>query len=215
MKQFLFTISIIFLCFTGNTQDYSDKIFALHKLTLDFEIQNDQGDMNTKEYLKTYGTKRKTRTLEYMYQIMVPFVSKELEKKQISLKQIEEVATVKSNPYNIPNMGVKKAIKSLEDTDYFLRIAIKDITVINPEAPKTDLSIKMRTLTLRCRLFLLDREKNTIRELEGIFNSGETIESHRDIGIDPRKIRGPEREQELKVYESCCKMAFLKAMDKW
>ncbi len=201
--------------FTGIAQDFTGKSVALYQFSLDFNIQNDQGEMNTKDYLKEYGTKMKTRALEAMYKIMVPFVAEEIEKKQAILMPCDELAAIKSNSYGVPNMMINKAVKSCEKADYFIRIVIKDITVINPDAQQTDLLIKMRTITMRCRINLLDRDKNPVKELEGFFNSGETIENHRKIGIDPRKITGPEREQEMKVYESCCKMAFLKAMDKW
>ena len=215
MKRLVLIFLIIPICFAGNAQDFSGKSVALHQFSMDFAIQNDQGEMTTKEYVKTYGTKRKTRAIEGMYEIMMPFVKENLAKKDVNLMPCEELAAVKANPYGVPNMMINKAIKSCKTADYFLRIAIKDITVINPDAPKTDLSIKMRTITMRCRIHLMDADKNPIKTLEGIFNSGKKIESDRDIGIDIRKITGTERDQELKVYESCCKMAFLIAMDKW
>ncbi len=211
----ILTFLIIPLCFAGISQDLSGKLIALYQFPIDFTIQNDQGEMSTKEYLKTFGTKRKTRALESMYEIMIPFVSVELAKKQLSLMPCDELSRVKANPYGVPTMAFKKAVKSCETADYFLRISIKDITVINPEAPQSDLPVKMRTITMRCRISLLDADKTPVKSLEGFFNSGEKIESHRDIGIDIRKITGPERDQELKIYESCCKMAFLRAIDEW
>lgn len=215
MKRLILIFLIIPICISVKSQDFSDKLIALYQFSMDFEIQNDQGDMTTKEYVKSYGTKRKTRALENMYEIMVPFISENLKQKGITLMPCEELATIKSNPYGVPNMMLGKAIKSCDKADYFLRIVLKDITVINPDAPKTDLSVKMRTITMRCRIHLLDTDKNPIKELEGIFNSGEKIGTERDIGIDIRKITGTERDQELKIYESCCKMAFLRAMDGW
>lgn len=189
-------------------------IVALYQFPIDIQIQNDQGEMDTREYLKEYGTRGKTRALEAIYEIMVPFVNSRLAAENLEMLPCEEVAAIKSNSYGIPNMMINKALKSCEKADYFLRIALKDVTVINPNIPETDLK-KTQTITMRCRISLTDKDKNSIKELEGIFNSGDKIETHRDIGFDMRKIRGPEREQEMKVYEACCKMAFLRAMDKW
>ena len=215
MKRLIFIFLVIPICLSVNSQDFSDKMIALYQFHLDFEIQNDQGEMSTKEYVKSYGTKRKTRALEYMYEIMIPFVKENLEKKGVLLMPCEVLSVIKANPYGVPNMMINKAIKSCKQADYFLRIAIKDMTVINPDAPKTDLAVKMRTITMRCRITLLDQEKNPIKELEGLFNSGEKIKAGRDIGIDIKKITGTPRDQEIKIYESCCKMAFLRAMDMW
>lgn len=215
MKRLILLSIVILVSISAISQDFAGKNIALYQFPIDFEIQNDPGDMNTKEYVKEYGTKRKTRALELMYEIMVPFVYEELAKKDIIIMPCEELAAVKANPYGVPNMIISKAVKSCKTADYFLKIALKDITVINPDAPQTDLSVKMRTITMRCRINLLDADKNPVKTIEAIFNSGEQIESERDIGFDVRKIRGDEREQELKIYESCCKMAFLRALDKW
>ena len=215
MKRLILLFLFISLCFAGQTQDFTGKSIALYQFPIDFAIQNDQGEMSTKDYLKEYGTKRKSRAVELMYEIMIPFIATELGKKDVVLMPCDELAQIRSNPYGVPHMMLKKAAKSCGTADYFLRIAIKDITVINPDAQQTNMSVKMRTITMRCRINLLDKDKNSIKSVEGFFNSGETIESSRNIGIDPRKITGPERDQELKVYESCCKMSFLKAMDKW
>jgi hypothetical protein len=182
---------------------------------MDYSIQNDQGEMSTKEYLKSYGTKRKTRAVETMYGIMVPFINETFVSKGVELLPCEELGSIKSNPYGIPNIGISKAIKSCAKADYFLRIAIKDITVINPVPLQNGLAFKTRTLTVRCRISLLGKDKKSVKSLEATFNSSEKIESNRNIGIDTRKINGTDREQELKIYETCCKMAFLKAMDKW
>lgn len=215
MKRLGTIFFIVLLSLGVNAQDFAGKNVALYQFPIELEIQNDQGEMSTGEYLRDYGTKRKTRALEYMYEKMEPFVREQLAKKQITLMPCDELREIKANPYGIPSMMINKAVSSCKTADYFLRIALKDITVINPEAPSTGLSIKMRTITVRCRIHITDPGKNVIKELEGIFNSGEKIESTRDIGIDLRKITGSEREQELKVYESCCKMAFLKALDNW
>lgn len=215
MKRILFLLvfTLTFLpCFS---QDLTDKKVALFQFPIVIEVQNDQGDMDTREYLKQYGTKGKTRALETMYEIMMPFISERFAQVGVVLMPCEELSAVKSNPYGVPSMMIKKAIKSCEQADYFIKMTIKDITVINPQAQQTDLSVKMRTLNVRCRINLLDRDKNNIKSLEAIFNSSDQIESDRNIGIDIRRITGPQREQELKVYESCCKMAFLRALDKW
>jgi len=215
MKRYLLLLILISFCFSGHSQEFAGKSIALYQFPLDFEVQNDQGDMSTKEYLKNYGTKRKTRALETMYDIMLPFITNRLTEEGLELYPCDELGAIKSNPYGIPNMMIKKAVKSCEKADYFLRIVLKDITVINPNLPQADIAVRMRTLTLRCRITLLDRDRNSIKSLEAKFDSGDTIGPDRNIGIDIRRINGPDREQEMKIYEICCKMAFLKAMDEW
>lgn len=215
MKRFSTLILLSLFCFSGHSQDFADKSIVLYQFPIDFEIQNDQGDMNTKEYLKNYGTKRKTRALETMYDILVPFLKERLAKEGLNMFPCDKLGVIKSNPYGIPNMMINKAIKSCEDADYFIKIVLKDITVINPNLPQADIAVKMRTLTVRCRITLFDKDKNNIKSLEAKFDSGDKIENDRNIGIDIRRINGPERDQEMKIYETCCKMAFLKAMDLW
>ncbi len=215
MKRYFLILILLPFCFSSQSQDLSGKLIALYQFPIDFEIQNDQGEMNTKEYLKSYGTKRKTRAVEKMYEIMIPFIHDRITEEGFELLPCDELGSIKANPYGIPNIGIAKAVKACEKADYFLRIAIKDITVINTNAQKADAPVKMRTLTVRCRITLQDKDKNNIKSLEAIFDSGDRIESHRNIGIDTRKINGTDREQEMKIYETCCKMAFLKAMDKW
>jgi hypothetical protein len=215
MRRLIFIFLGFLMFFPLSGQDLSGKMFALYQFPIDFEIQNDQGEMDTGEYLKEYGTRRKTRAVETMYEIMVPYVVDRLSRVGVNLLPCDEMADIKSNPYGVPNMMINKAVKSCDKADYFLRIAIKDITVINPNIPTDNLSVKTRTITVRCRISVTDRDKNTIKDLEGVFDSSEKIPAHRDIGFDILKIRGPERDQEIKVYEACCKMAFLRAMDKW
>jgi len=215
MKRFLLFWIIIPVCLSGNAQDFAGKLVALYQFPIDFSIQNDQGEMGTKDYLKNYGTKRKTRALEYMYGVMLPFINELFAEKGVSLMPCDELRAVKANPYGVPNMLISKALKNCDKADYFLRIALKDITVINPTAQQTDLSIKMRTITVRCRITVTDEDKNMIKELEAKFNSGQKIDPDVNLGFDIRKISGPERDQEIKVYESCCKMAFFKALEKW
>ena len=215
MKRYILLIILIFFCFSGHSQEFAGKTVALHHFPLDFEVQNDQGDMNTKEYLKNYGTKRKTRAVEAMYDILLPFVTERLAEEGLEMYPCDELGSIKSNPYGIPNMMIKKAVKSCEKADYFLRIVLKDITVINPNIPQPDIAVKMRSLTVRCRMTLLDRDKNSIKSLEAKFDSGTKIGPGYNIGIDTRKINGPARDQEMKIYQICCKMAFLKAMDLW
>ncbi len=215
MKRYFLILIILPIFFSVQSQDFADKLIALYQFPMDYEIQNDQGEMSTKEYLKSYGTKRKTRAVETMYGIMIPFINKSFDSKGVELLPCEELGSIKSNPYGIPNLGIAKAIKSCAKADYFLRIALKDITVINPIAQQAGVAVRTRTFTVRCRISLLGKDKKAVKSLEATFDSGERIESNRNIGIDTRKINGTDREQELKIYEICCKMAFLKAMDKW
>lgn len=213
MKRIYLIITAFLFMLTVSAQDFDNKKAALFQFPLEFEIQNDQGEMETREYLKQYGTKGKTRAMETMYEIMLPFIIERFGQAGVDLLPCEELSSVKSNAYGIPNMMINKAVKSCEKADYFIKVAIKDITVINPNASQSDLSVKTRTINIRCRINILTPDKETVKSLEATFNSSEKIDPKRNIGIDIRKITGSIRDQELKIYEACFKMAFLKALD--
>jgi hypothetical protein len=51
-----------------------------------------------------------------------------------------------------------------------------------------------------------------IKDVEGVFQTGDKIDNPGELGIDLRRVLGDQFEQELKVYETCAKMATLKAV---
>lgn len=66
---------------------------------------------------------------------------------------------------------------------------------------------------MRCRIQIYDAGKTLLKEAEGTFQSGEKIENPGELGVDLRRYEGSDYLQELKIYETCTKMAILKAIN--
>ena len=186
---------------------------AIFQCPVEIEHSNDQGDMASGEYLRTYGTKGKTRTLEFLHQVLNPFVEIQLTKAGFEVLALDTLSAIKSNVYGCPNLTIKKAAES-GIADQYLRIHIKDIGLTN-QANQTDpFSQQRKEVNVRCRLQFYDANRNLVKEAEGFFKSGDPIPHPEEVGVDLRQYRGDPYMQEIKIYETCCKMAILNALSK-
>jgi hypothetical protein len=185
---------------------------AVFSFSLDFEISNDEGDYPTKDYLRDYGTKGKTRAHEEMYPILEECMTRQLRKKGINIEPFVALAETKSNAYGYPSLTLGKATKT-GLYDQYLKIALKDIGQVPPSQLDAAPGQAVKPVIMRCRISLYDANKNILKEAEGTFGSGEKVGDQYDIGVDLRQYQGDGRAQELKFYEVCCKMAFLRALE--
>jgi len=149
-----------------------------------------------------------------MYAVLKPFIQKGFSEAQIAIEPCETLGSVKANVYGYPNMLLRKAVKSCE-ADYFIRLSFKDIGIVSGPQNQADpsLNLQRKEVRLHCKISLYDEERVLVKEGVGEFESGEKIPAEIDLGVDLRQFRGTGREQELKVYESCSKMAFLRALN--
>ncbi|MEA1876244.1 MAG: hypothetical protein U9N86_05220 [Bacteroidota bacterium] len=210
----LISVLILFTCNAfGQTTD--NKPIATFNFSLDFKLNNDQGDLPTKEYLKLYGTRGKTRAHEEMYPILVDFFMNQFENLQLPVEPMRQLADIKANPYGIPVMSLGKAVKS-KRSERYLRILLKDIGQISPGQMQGSTGQPIiKVVKMRCRIQLYDADKNLLQTSEGFFATGEKVGTQYDVGVDLRNYRGDGRQQELKCYEVCCKMAFLRALEEF
>jgi len=205
---FLFSYQII-------AQTAKDKPIAIFNFGLEFKLNNDQGDLSTKDYLKLYGTKGKSRAHEEMYPILLDFFMNEFKTRQIPVEPIDKLADIKANVYGIPVMSLGKAVKSKRSEKY-LRIVLKDIGQLPPgQIAGASGQPTVKVVKMRCRIQLYDAKKKLLQASEGSFSTGEKVSSKYDIGVDLRNYRGNGRQQELKCFEVCCKMAFLRALEEF
>ena len=109
-----------------------DELPYLFNFTIEIELSNDQGNMNTGEYLKDYGTKGKTRALNDLYPMMDSCFIKAMERKSFFIHPMKELSDIKSNVYGYPVMSLRKVVKSGKGKQY-LSISLKDIGFVNPE----------------------------------------------------------------------------------
>jgi len=211
-SSFLVSLCIIY-AFNLIAQTTDNKPIATFNFSLNFKLNNDQGDISTKDYLKLYGTKGKTRAYEEMYPILVDFFMNEFSSRQIPVEPMSKLADIKANVYGIPVMTLGKAIKS-KRSERYLRIVLKDIGHIPPgQLESNGQQPVVKVVKMRCRIQLYDADKNLLQTSEGFFATGEKVRAEYDIGVDLREYQGSGRQQELKCYEVCCKMAFLLALD--
>ncbi len=211
----LILISLFFLLSSNIIGQTPDNVpIAIHSFTLEFELNNDQGELSTKDYLKQYGTKGKTRAHEALYPILVDFFSQEFESHQIPVGPIDQLADLKANAYGIPSMTLGKAVKS-KRSERYLKISMKDIGQVPPGQMENSSTSVIKVVKIRCRLQLYDADKNLLKDSEDFFATGEKVNSKYNIGVDLRQYRGSGRQQELKFYEVCCKMAFMRALEKF
>jgi hypothetical protein len=69
-----------------------------------------------------------------------------------------------------------------------------------------------KIVKILCRIQVFDKDKVMIKEAVGEFQSGEKIEFANELGVDLRHNAGTEYEQELKIYETCAKIAIIRAV---
>ncbi|MCK5822055.1 MAG: hypothetical protein KAH17_09210 [Bacteroidales bacterium] len=206
----------LLIIFSGQiiAQNTNDDPIAIFNFSLDFKLNNDQGDLSTKEYLKLYGTKGKSRAHEEMYPVLIDFFINEFEEDNFPIESIDHLANIKANVYGIPVMSLGKAVKS-KRSERYLRIILKDIGQIPPgQMAGTAGQATIKVVKMRCRIQLYDSDKNLLKMAEGFFATGEKVGSQYDVGVDLRNQRGDARQQEIKCFEVCCKMAFLRALEK-
>ncbi|MFH0761220.1 MAG: hypothetical protein V2A67_06925 [Bacteroidota bacterium] len=186
---------------------------AVFSFPVEIELTNDQGEMSTRDYLKNYGTKGRKRGPEYIYKATVPFIITQFAKTGKTLLTIDTLSTLKDNEYGYPSASLAKAIET-GIADQYIRIHLKDIAQVELEGvvqldPQTQ---QKKIVKMRCRLQIYDKDKNLIFESTGEFQSGEKVENAAELGVDLRRIESSAFDQELKVYETCAKMAILRAM---
>jgi hypothetical protein len=187
---------------------------AIYSYPVEIELTNDQGDMPTKDYLKNYGTKGKKRGVEFIYETATPFLITRLNKAGMVVLAIDTLSPIKANEYGKPSASLAKAVVSGIAGQY-MKVYIKDITQPYVEGlTQTDPNSQQRKLVkIRCRIQIYDSNKELLKDAEGVFQSGEKMESASDLGVDLRKYQGTEYLQELKIYETCTKMAIIKAVN--
>jgi hypothetical protein len=214
MKNILLTIIFSFLFLSLSIRAGAQKT-AIFSYPVEIELSNDQGDMPTKDYLKNYGTKGKKRGNEFIYESATPFLIKKLASAGIELLPVDTLSTIKANEYGKPTTTLAKAVSS-GIADQYIKIYLKDITlpVVEGLTQQDPNSQSKKLIKIRCRIHLYDSQKVLIKEAEGIFQSGEKMESATELGVDLRKYQGSEYLQELKIYETCTKMAIIKAVGK-
>jgi hypothetical protein len=188
---------------------------AIYSYPVEIELTNDQGDMPTKEYLRNYGTKGKKRGNEFIYQAVTPFLLDRLLKSGLELLPIDTLTTLKANEYGKPSATIGKAVAT-GLADRYLRVHLKDITMpvvadLNQQDPGAP---SRKIVKMQCRMQLLDGKKDMVWDVSAEFQSGEKIENASELGVDLRKYQGSDYLQELKIYETCTKMAIIRALDK-
>ncbi len=186
---------------------------AIYNYPVEIELTSDQGDMPTKDYLVEYGTKGKKRGVELMYDAATPFLIAQLEKEGISMLPVETLAAVKANEYGIPSTSLAKAVKTGK-ADQYMKVYLKDITqpVVEGLTQQDKNSQVKKLIKMRCRIQLYDANKTLLKDAEATFQSGEKMESIPDLGVDLRKYQGSEYLQEVKIYETCTKIAIFRAI---
>lgn len=214
MRLFIALGIAILTSLSLQAQTVDETLTGLFAFTLDFELSNDQGDYPTKDYLKEYGTKGKTRASEVMYPILDEFMSKALTNKGLNIDDFKKLSAVRSNSYEYPAMNLSKAVKTKSYSQY-LKIIVKDIGAVPPNQLDAAPGQAVKPVKIRCRITLYDSNKDVLRYAEGIFGSGEKIGDKYNLGVDLRQFQGNGRVQELKFFEVCCKMAFLRALEEF
>jgi hypothetical protein len=188
---------------------------AIYSFPVEIELTSDEGDMSSKDYLKDYGTKGKKRGVEFIYEAVSPFLVARLNKAGINLLPADTLSGIKSNEYGRPSATLAKAIAS-GIADQYMKVYLKDITAPFVEGlTQTDPnSQRKKSVRMRCRIQVYDSGKTLLNDVEGEFQSGEKIENAAELGVDFRKYQGSDYLQELKIYETCSKMAIIRAVGK-
>jgi len=208
LNKWLITV----LCLYAFSHPVGAQKLVIYQCPIEIDHSNDQGEMSSSDYLRNYGTKGKTRTLEYLHEILKPFVKDQLIKAGYELLPFDTLSSVKANVYGCPNLNIKKATEAIQ-ADQYLRIFIKDIGMVNQN--QTDpFQQQKKEVNIRCRIQLHDADRNLIKEVEGFFKSGDPISHPELINVDLRQFRSDPYMQEIKIYEICCKMSILNALAK-
>jgi hypothetical protein len=127
---------------------------------------------------------------------------------------VDTLSAVKANEYGKPSATLVKAIAT-GVADEYMKVYLKDITLPFVEGlTQTDPSSQQKKLVkMRCRIQIYDAKKVLLKDVEGTFQSGEKIENPSELGVDFRKYQGSDYLQELKIYETCTKMAIIRAIN--
>ena len=213
MKRMVIAAFLSALLLAGTSGPSRGQKMAVFQFPVEIELSNDQGDMPTRDYLKNYGTKGKTRGIEFTYGIAVPLIESQFAKAGKTLLPIDTLGSLKANEYGFPALTIAKAAAS-GVAEQYIRIHIKDVgTVAMEGANQADIYNRQRKIVkIRCKIQIYDAEKNLIREAENEFHSGDKIENASELGIDLRRTSGSEYDLELKVYETCVKVALYKSL---
>ena len=211
-KTFILFVTCVLMLNCLSTPVHAQKV-AVYSYPVEIELNNDQGDMSAKDYLKNYGTKGKKRGIEFIYEVATPFLIARLEKSGISLFPVDTLSAIKANEYGKPSATLAKAVATGIAGEY-MKVYLKDITQPFVEGlTQTDPNSQQKKLVkMRCRIQIYDAKKTLLKDVEGVFQSGEKMENASELGVDLRKYQGSDYLQELKIYETCTKMAIIKAV---
>lgn len=206
----LFICTTVFGCFS---LDASGQKAAIFSYPVEIELTSDEGDMPAKEYLKNYGTKGKKRGVEFIYATATPFISERLTKAGFALLPADTLSSVKANSYGKPSATLAKAAAS-GIADQYIKILLKDITLPEVEGltQQDPNSQRKKLVKMRCRIQIYDASKVMLKDVTGEFQSGEKIDNPTELGVDFRKSQGSDYQNELKIYETCTKMAIIRAV---
>jgi len=213
MTKYIASIIFCGLIFSFLTFSASGQKFAVYSYPVEIELTVDQGDLPVKDYLKNYSTKGKKQGVEKMYEIATPFIVAQFKKANMELLSIDTLAPIRANEYGMPSTTLNKVIGT-GIADQYIKIYLKDITMPNVEGlTQQDPNAQQKKIVkMRCRIQIYDAKKELLKDVEGVFQSGEKIDNPSEVGVDLRKYAGTPYLQELKIYETCTKMAILRAM---
>ena len=127
----------------------------------------------------------------------------------------DTLSSVKSNEYGKPSATLGKAIAS-GLADEYIKVTFDDVTppLIEGLTPQDQISRQKKLIKMKCHIQVYNAKKDIVKEGEGTFQSGEKIENPSELGVDLRKYSGSDYLQELKIYETCTKMAIINALAK-
>ncbi|MCD6331786.1 MAG: hypothetical protein J7L89_00785 [Bacteroidales bacterium] len=204
----------VILCGILSLTSVRAQTIAVFQCPIELELTNDQGDMAAVDYLRNYGTKGKTRALEFLHKIMPDFIKNQFSKAGYLLLPLDTLAGIKSNNYGCPALSLRKAVGS-RVADQYARISFKDIGMLEQGVNQTDpFSRQKKIVKLRCRIQLYDSSRKLVKQAEAIFQSGDPVAHPEIIGVNLHDYIGDRWMQELKIYEICCKMSLIRALDK-
>lgn len=208
VKRFILFLFAVVLC---SLSPVKAQKLVLFQCPIDIELSNDQGEMPTSDYLKNYGTKRKTRAQEYLHMKMAPFIQEQFAQAGFDLFPLDTLSSVKCNVYGCPNLSLNKAVKT-GMADQYLRVHLKDIGLVETPNSTDPFQQSRKTVKVRCKIQIYGTDKKLIQNVEGFFESGEPVTHPEEINVDLRKYRGDAFMQELSIYEISCKMAVINAL---
>ena len=214
MKKLIVAFIVFGMLLNGWSLSVWAQKAAIYSYTVEIELTSDQGDMAVKEYLKNYGTKGKKQGIEVIYKVVTPFLAEQLNKSGFNMLPVDTLNTIKENDYGKPSATLAKVVKS-GIADEYIKVYLKDITMPNVEGlTQQDRNSQQRkSVKMRCRIQVYNSKKELTKEGEGVFQSGEKIENPSILGVDLRTHEGSDYLQELKIYETCTKMAILRTLE--